>query len=63
LARTGFCNSREKAWNELDRMLDVWARQEQSGVLMTKNQRLEIFGRPNGRNKAVLEMFMAKLEK
>jgi hypothetical protein len=60
---TGFCNSREKAWNELDRMLVVWARQEQSGESMTKNQRLEIFGGPNGRNKAVLEMFMAELEK
>jgi hypothetical protein len=44
-------------------MLDVWARQEQSGEPMTKNQRLEIFGGPNGQNNAVLEMFMAELEK
>jgi uncharacterized protein YajQ (UPF0234 family) len=63
LTMTALCNSRENAWNELDRMLDVWARQGQSGEPMTKNQRLEIFGGPNGRNKAVLEMFMAELEK
>jgi hypothetical protein len=44
-------------------MLDVWARQEQSGEPMAKNQRLEIFGGPNGQNNAVLEMFMAELEK
>jgi hypothetical protein len=28
---TGICNSEEQAWRELDKMLDLWARQIQSG--------------------------------
>jgi hypothetical protein len=51
---TGICNSEEHAWKELERMLDVWARQVQSGQPMTKAQALEIFGGANGRNTLVL---------
>jgi hypothetical protein len=54
LTMTGICNSEEHAWRELERMLDVWARQVQSGQPMTKAQALEIFGGANGHNTLVL---------
>jgi hypothetical protein len=63
LTMTGICNSEEQAWRELDRMLDVWARQVQSGQPMTKAQSLEIFGGPNGRNTFVLEKFLDEAKK
>jgi hypothetical protein len=63
LTMTGLCNSKEQAWKELDRMLDVWARQVQSGQSMTKAQSLEIFGGPNGRNRFVLEKFLDEAKK
>jgi hypothetical protein len=63
LTMTGMCNSREQAWRELDRMLGAWAAQIQSGQPMTKEQELDIFGGPNGRNKRILEQFMTVLEK
>jgi hypothetical protein len=44
-------------------MLDVWARQVQSGQPMTRAQRLEIFGGPNGRNVPVLEQFFDAAKK
>jgi hypothetical protein len=50
LTMTGICNSEEQAWRELEKMLDVWARQVQSRQPMTKAQALEIFGGPNGHN-------------
>lgn len=59
---TGFCNSAEKAWAEPDRMLAVWAGQEQSGQPMTKAQSLEIFGGPDGRNVPVLEELLLEVE-
>jgi hypothetical protein len=37
LTMTGLCNSQEQAWNELDRMLDVWARQRTANNKGTKN--------------------------
>ncbi|RDL32514.1 Uncharacterized protein BP5553_08970 [Venustampulla echinocandica] len=63
LTMTGLCNSSEHAVRELDRMLGVWARQIQSGQPMTKALNLEVFGGPNGQNKAVLEQFLVELEK
>ena len=63
LTMTGVCNSEEQAWRELDRMLDVWARQVQSGQPMTQAQRLEIFGGPNGRDIPLLEKFSDEAKK
>jgi hypothetical protein len=63
LTMTGLCNSAEQAWRELDRMLGVWARQIQGGQPMTKAQSLEIFGGPNGRNRAILERLHDVAEK
>ncbi|RFU32614.1 hypothetical protein B7463_g3747, partial [Scytalidium lignicola] len=63
LTMTGMCNSQKQAWSELERMLDVWARQVQSGQPMTKAQWLEIFGGPNGCNIPVLEMFVDEAKK
>ncbi|KAJ5959467.1 uncharacterized protein N7479_006617 [Penicillium vulpinum] len=57
LTMTGECNSQEHVWKELDRMLGLWARVEQSGQPMTEYQRLEIFGGPNGQNKPILRQF------
>jgi hypothetical protein len=37
LAMTGFCSSREETWDELDRMLGVWAGQVRSGKPMIKD--------------------------
>lgn len=63
LTMTGICNSEEQAWRELDRMLDVWARQIQNGQPMTKAQTLEIFGGPNGRNTFSLEKLLDEVAK
>jgi hypothetical protein len=41
LTITGICNSVEHAWNELDRMLDAWASQIQTGQPMTRGQKLD----------------------
>lgn len=59
----GLCNSQDRAWSELDRMLDVWARQVQSGLPMTKEQSLDIFSRPNGQGRAVLGKFLDELKR
>ena len=63
LTMTGLCHSREKAYRELDRMLKIWAGQVKIGQPMTKEQDLEVFGGPNGRNRRVLEIFQAELDK
>ena len=63
LTMTGLCNSSEQVWKELDRMLGAWATQRQTGQKMTKDQKLDIVGGPNGRNKAVLESFLAESER
>ncbi|KAF2498592.1 hypothetical protein BU16DRAFT_558650 [Lophium mytilinum] len=44
------CDSPEQAWGELDRMLGVWARQVQTGLPMTREDRLDILGGAGGRN-------------
>ena len=63
LTMTGLCNSKEQAWGELERMLDVWATQVQSGRSMTKDQKLEIFGGPNGRNTVILGRVLDEAER
>ena len=63
LTMTGLCNSSEKAWAELDRMLDVWARQVQSGKPMTEEQQLEIFGGERGENRGILKKWFAEKER
>ena len=63
LTMTGVCDSEKQAWSELDRMLDIWAKQVQSGKPMTRAQRLEIFGGPNGRNRLALEKFFDEAKK
>jgi hypothetical protein len=57
LTMTGLCNSEDEAWNELERMLGLWATQVQSGQPMTMAQRLDIFGGPKGENRKILELF------
>jgi hypothetical protein len=52
---TSLCDEPDGAWNELDRMLRIWAMQVESGREMNQNERLEIFSGPNGRFKNVLE--------
>jgi len=63
LTMTGLCNSQDRAWSELNRMLDVWARQVQSGLPMTKEQSLDIFSGPNGQSRAVLGKFLDELKR
>jgi hypothetical protein len=63
LTMTALCNSPERAWRELDRMLGAWARQVQSGLPMTKAKELEIFSGPGGRHRYVLEQFLNELER
>ena len=63
LTMAGLCPSQELAWQELDRMLHVWAKQVQSGQPMTKAQSLEIFGGFKGRSKVTLGKFIDKVEK
>ncbi len=54
LTMTSCCHSPEAAWNELDRMLSLWANQKHNGRPMTQEERLEIFGGPNGKMKPFL---------
>lgn len=63
LTMTGICNSETHAWEELERMLSVWARQVQSGKPMTKSQSIEIFGGPNWRNSYILGKFIDEAER
>ena len=57
LTMTSLCRSREAAWAELDRMLELWAKQIKRGTPMTKDERLEIFGGPKGKHKKILSEF------
>jgi hypothetical protein len=58
LTMTGLCPSEEAAWNELDRMLKLWAEQVMRGTPMSKHEKLNIFGGRNGENKHVLSQFI-----
>lgn len=60
---TGVQNGSHRAWNELERMLRLWARQVESGRPMTREESLEIFSGPNGKFRKVLEAFMDKKAK
>jgi hypothetical protein len=50
--------SREAAWAELDRMLELQAKVVKRGTPMTKEERLEISGGPRGEYKALLSEVM-----
>ncbi|CAO2650138.1 Nn.00g014300.m01.CDS01 [Neocucurbitaria sp. VM-36] len=58
LTMTSLCNGPDRAWNELDRMLRLWARQVESGRPMTREENLEIFSGPDGRWRKLLERVM-----
>ncbi|KAK4182251.1 hypothetical protein QBC35DRAFT_510322 [Podospora australis] len=62
IAMTSCCPSSEAAWAELDRMLGLWASRVKRGTPMTKNERLETFGGPKGKHKAVLSKFMDEFQ-
>ena len=63
LTVTGICYSSKQVWKELDRMLGAWARQTQTGQVMSKEEKLNIFAGPNGQSRAVLKRFLDELEK
>ena len=63
LAITGICYSSQQGWKELDRMLGAWARQTQTGQVMTKEQALDIFSGPKGQSRRVLEHLLVEMEK
>lgn len=60
---TTLCKSEDAAWNELERMLTLWAKQVESGEPMNTAQRLDIFGGPRGKHRNVLEMFQRDMDK
>jgi hypothetical protein len=63
LIMTGECNSSEKAGRELDRMLAAMAQQAKTREPMTKAQKLEVFGGPNGHNRKTVGAFLDLLDK
>jgi len=63
LTMTSLCYSSEAAWAELDRMLELWAKQVKRGTPMTKDERLEVFGGPKGKHRKLLSKFMDEREK
>ena len=63
LAMTAVCRSSDAAWADLDRMLQIWARQVERGTPMTKDETLEIFGGPKGELKPLLAKVVDVLEK
>lgn len=62
LTMTSLCPSSEAAWAELDRMLELWARQVTRGTPMTKDEKLEIFGGWKGKHSKILSDFIDVLE-
>jgi hypothetical protein len=60
---TSLCRSSEAAWAELDRMLELWAKQIKRGTPMTKDEKLEVFGGPKGEHKKLLSEFIDAFEK
>lgn len=63
LAMTSVCPSETEAWEELDRMLRLWAQQVQSGKPMTKAERLNIFGGRRGQHSMLLSSVLDAFEK
>jgi hypothetical protein len=62
LTMTSLCPSSEAAWNELDRMLALLAKQDVHGTPTTKNENLEIFGGRKGQFKNTLSRFIDEKE-
>jgi hypothetical protein len=60
---TGLCHSSKAAWAELDRMLQLLARQVQRGTPMTRDERLEFAGGPKGEHRHILSIFLDEMEK
>ncbi|WPH02474.1 Hypothetical protein R9X50_00533800 [Acrodontium crateriforme] len=56
LTATSVCCGEESAWRDLERMLQVWATQVETGKPMTKEQKLTIFGGPRGDLRDVIEL-------
>ena len=63
LMLTSGCPSSEAAWAELDRMLDLWAKQVQRGTPMTRDESLKIFGGPRGQHRQLLRKAMDAFER
>lgn len=63
LTMTDVCPSDETAWAELDRMLELWAKQVKRGTPMTRDEELSIFGGRNGQHTRILSQFIDEFEK
>ncbi|KAK7178621.1 ABC transporter [Paraphaeosphaeria sporulosa] len=63
LTMTSLCPSSEADLAELDRMLDLWAKQAKRGTPMTKDENLEIFGGRKGELKNLLRQFIDVFER
>jgi hypothetical protein len=59
---TSLCYGEDRAWDELDRMLSLWARQA-DGEEMTRKETLDIFSGPKGEHKEYLNAFLDKKAK
>jgi hypothetical protein len=62
LTMTSLCYGEDRAWDELDRMLSLWARQA-DGEEMTRKETLDIFSGPKGEHKYYLNAFLDKKAK
>ena len=60
---TSLCPSKEAALAEIDRMLELWAKQAKRGTPMTKDEQLNIFGGRKGEHKIILNKFIDELER
>lgn len=63
LTMTSLCPSRDAAWAELDRMLELWARSVKRGTPMTKDEKLAVFGGWKGKHSKILSDFIDVFEK
>ena len=63
LTMTSLCPSSEAALAELDRMLELWAKQVKRGTPMTRDETLEIFGERKGEHKTLLSQVIDFLER
>jgi len=63
LTMTSLCPSADAAFAELDRMLELWAKQVKRGTPMTKDERLNIFGGRKGEHRNLLSKFIDECEK
>jgi hypothetical protein len=63
LTMTGLCPSEEAAWNELDRMLELWAESVMRGTPMSKQEKVDIFGGRNGESRNLLSQFVDEFER